>query len=201
MAVPNRSFARVGGHLEILRKFEAIGRAGILAQSTKHAARGVVGERRQDFAPGRVVALPADDNQIFRAGQRAKIACNAQSFACFWIDIEPRRAAIPLRDHGPLQRILLRINVFGILRTEGQQQALPEIDHKHAANYFHHKCLVCDPPAGLSRQSGSAAYRAAPRIASLDTFCAAQMIPTSLFLFTSDVKMTRRWPRPNNVLI
>ena len=38
MAVPDRAFAGVGGHLEVLGEFEAIGGAGVLAQSAEHAA-------------------------------------------------------------------------------------------------------------------------------------------------------------------
>jgi hypothetical protein len=68
MAVPNGSFTGVGGHLEILREFQTIRGAGILTKAAKHAARRIVSKCSQDFAPGGIVALPADYNQIFRAG-------------------------------------------------------------------------------------------------------------------------------------
>src|ERR1700688_3558769 len=70
MAVPDRALARVGCHLEVLRGLEAVGRASVLAKAAEHAARGVVGEVGQHFAASRVIAMPADHDQVFRAGQR-----------------------------------------------------------------------------------------------------------------------------------
>src|SRR5580765_809767 len=58
MPVPNRSFARVGCHLEILRQLQTIGGTSILTKSAKHAARGVVGKCSQNLAPRGIVALP-----------------------------------------------------------------------------------------------------------------------------------------------
>jgi len=68
MAVPNGSFPGVGGHLEILREFQAIRGTGVLTKTAKHAARRIVSKCGQDFAPGGVVALPADYNQILGTG-------------------------------------------------------------------------------------------------------------------------------------
>lgn len=127
MPIPDRTLARIGRHLKILRQFEAIGRAGILAKSAEHAARSVVGKISQNFPAGGVIAMPADHDQIFRAGQRAQVARNAQRLARLRIHVQSRRAAVPLRNHRPLQRILLRIDVLRILRTKRQAQALPEI--------------------------------------------------------------------------
>jgi len=125
--VPDRAFPGLGSHFKILSKLEAIRGAGILAKPAKHAARGVVGEISQDFTSCGVIAMPANYDQIFRARKRAQVARDAKRFPGFRIHIQARRAAIPLRDHGPLERILLRINVFGVLRAEGQNHALPEI--------------------------------------------------------------------------
>ena len=158
MAVPNRPFAGIGGHLKILRQFQTIGGTSILAKAAKHAARGVVGKRGKHFAARGIVALPANYNQVFRAGQRTKIARDAQRFAGFWTVIEPRRTAIALGNHRPLQRILLGIDVLWILRAERQQQALPEVHHKHAAKYFHHKLFSLWPRYGFVKASGPKGY-------------------------------------------
>ena len=154
MPVPNCAFARVGGHFKILRELQTVSGASVLTKSAKHAARGVVGECRQDLAPRGVVALPANDDQVLRAGQRTKIASNAQRLAGFRVDIEPGRAAIALGNHRSFQGILLGIDVLWVLRAEGEQQTLPEVHHKHPAKYLYHSHLVCGPGVGLSRRSG-----------------------------------------------
>src|SRR5215467_5352383 len=100
--VPDSSFATVISHFEILRQFQSIGGAGVLAQPAKHAARSVVSKMRQHFSASRVVSRPSDDDKIFRAGQGAQIASDAKRFAGFWIVIQARRAAVSLRNHGPL---------------------------------------------------------------------------------------------------
>ena len=127
MPVPDRALAGVGCHLEVLREFEAVGRASVLAEPAEHAARSVVGEIGQHFAARRVITMPTDNYQIFRAGQRAQVARDAKRLARFRIHVQARRAAVSLRDHRALQRILLRINVLRILRPESQDHALPEI--------------------------------------------------------------------------
>jgi len=87
MTVPNGAFAAVAGQLEILREFEAICGASIFAQAAEHAARGIVRKRGEHFPARGIVALPAHYNQIFRAGQRAKVAGDAERFARLRIDI------------------------------------------------------------------------------------------------------------------
>jgi hypothetical protein len=128
--VPDRTFARVGSHLEVLRELQAVGRASVFAKPAEHAARSVVGKVGQHFAAGRVIAMPADHDQIFWAGQRAQVARDTKCFASLRIHVQARRPAVPLRDHRPLQRILLGINILGVLRPESQAQALPEIRQK-----------------------------------------------------------------------
>jgi len=137
MPIPDRAFARVGGHLKILGQFQAIGRAGIFAQTAEHATGSVVGKRGQHFAPSGIVAVPPDDDQIFRAGQSAEIAGDTKSFAGFRVHIQARRAAIPFRHHRALLRILLGINIFWILRAEGEEQTLPKIRQKQPTQ----KCI------------------------------------------------------------
>src|SRR5579872_5575586 len=81
MPVPDRAFAGVGRHLKILGQLQTIGRTGIFTQTTEHAARSIVGKRGKHFASRGVVAVPSDDDKIFRAGQGAEIAGNTKSFA------------------------------------------------------------------------------------------------------------------------
>ena len=130
MPVPDCAFARVGSHFKILRQLEAVGRAGVLTESAEHAARSVICKVREHLASCRIIAMPSNDDQILRAGQSTQIAGDAKRLAGLRIHIQARRAAIPLRDHGALQRILLRIDVLRILRTEGQDQTLPKISQK-----------------------------------------------------------------------
>src|ERR1700693_996139 len=68
VTVPDGAFTGIGGHLKVLRKLEAISGAGVFTKAAKHAARSVVGERRQNFTASEVIALPADHDQIFRTG-------------------------------------------------------------------------------------------------------------------------------------
>ena len=102
VAVPDRAFARIGSHLEILSELEAVGRARILAEAAEHATRGVIRKISEHLAARGVIAMPADHDQIFRAGQRAQVAGDAQRFARFRIHVQARRAAVALGDHRPL---------------------------------------------------------------------------------------------------
>src|SRR5438445_1710883 len=184
VAVPNRPFTGIGGHLKILRQFQTIGGTSILAKAAKHAARGVVGKRGEHLAPRSVVALPANYNQVFRAGQRAKIARDAQRFAGFWTVIEPRRAAIALGNHRPLQRILLGVDVLWVLGAEGQQQALPEVHHEHPAKYFHHDLFSLWPRYGFVKASGPKGYSEPLFLATLRRRAqAAVSVPASICSF------------------
>ncbi len=138
VAVPNRALAREVRHLEILRQFQAIRGASVFAEATKHAARSVIRKSGEDFAASGVVAMPSDDDQILRAGQRAKIARNAQRFARFRIHVKARRAAETLGNHRPLKRILLGVNFLGVLVAERQPHSLQEIHHENAPKEFSH---------------------------------------------------------------
>ena len=200
MAVPDCAFARVGGHLEILREFQAIGGTGILTKPAEHAAGGVVGKCRQDFASRGIVALPADDDQILGTSEGAKVAGYTQCFAGFRVDIEARRAAIALRNHRPLQRILLGIDVLWVLRAKGEQQAFPEIDHKHPAKYLDHSWLVCGSRVALSRRSAPWNLQRSTITASGDpsTYSGSPLAAAAINLhsLTRDVKI-RWWQHPS----
>jgi len=67
----------------------------------------------------------------------------------FRVIVEPRRAAIPLRHHRSFQRILLRNNVLGMLRSKRDREALQKIDLKQS---FQESLmgLVCFSPPQLS---------------------------------------------------
>jgi hypothetical protein len=138
MTVPNGAFAAVMSHFEVLRQFQAIGGASVFAEAAEHAAGGVVSEGGEDFAAGRVIAQPADDDQIFRASQRAEIAGNAERFASFGIDVQTRRAAIAFGDHRAFLRILLGVDVPGRLVSKGQPHAFEEVYKEDAAQEFVH---------------------------------------------------------------
>jgi hypothetical protein len=132
VTVPDRALAAVCCELEILGQLEAIGRAGILAKAAEHAAGGVVGKRSENFAPRSIVAQPADNDQVLRARQRAKIARDAERFAGFRIDIQTRRAAIPLRDHRALERVLLRTDILRRLIPKGKPHPFQQVQHQDA---------------------------------------------------------------------
>ncbi len=149
MAVPDRAFAAVGGQLEILGEFEAVGRASVFAESAEHAAGEVVGEGGQDFATRDIIALPADDDEIFRAGQGAEIARYAKRFAGFGVDIEARGAAISLSHHRPLERILLGVNIFGSLVAEGHPHALGQVHKKKLPEQILHRVRSVPPHSGI----------------------------------------------------
>ena len=138
VTVPDGSFAGVISHFEILRQLQRIRRTGILAQPAEHAPRGVIGEVRQHFSARRIVALPSHHDEIFRASQRAQIAANAQRFAGLRIVIQTRRAAVALRHHRALERVLLGHNFLRILHPEGDGEALDKIDLKQALQEFPH---------------------------------------------------------------
>lgn len=130
VAIPDGAFACEVSHFEVLGEFESVDGTGIFAQAAEHAAGCIVGEVGEDLAASGVIALPADDDEVFRAGQCAKIATDAKSFAGFGIVVEARRATIALGDHGPLERVLLGDDVLGILGAEGYRKAFQKIDLK-----------------------------------------------------------------------
>src|SRR5215471_12476593 len=118
LSVPDATFACVARQLEVLGQLKSIHRTGVLTEPTEHAAREVVGERRQVLATGLLVPHAGYHNQVFRAGQRAKIAGDAKRFIGVGIDIESWRTPIAFGYFGPLRRILLSVDVFGTLIPE-----------------------------------------------------------------------------------
>src|SRR6267142_587657 len=136
--VPDCAFAREVRHLEILRQFQRIRGASILAKPAEHAPRSVVGKKSEHLAPRGVIPLPAHHNQVLRACQCAQIAPDAQRLAGLRIVVQPWRAAIALRHHRPLQRILLGDNVLGILRPKSDCQALQKINLEQPLQEFPH---------------------------------------------------------------
>ena len=139
VAIPDGAFAAVLSHLEILSQFQAIGGASIFAEAAKHAARSVVGKGGENFAASGVVAQPANNNQIFGAREGAKIAGDAQRLTGFGIHVQARRAAVTLGNHGAFLRILLGVNVFGILVAESDPHALEQVDQEYFFQEFVHR--------------------------------------------------------------
>ena len=139
MPVPDSALAGERRHFEILRELEAIGGARVFAKAAEHAARSVVGECGQHLAARGIVTLPTNHNQVLRARQRAQIARDTQRFACLRIDIQPRRSAIPLRNHRPLKGILLGVIVFGSLIPERDPHALQQVEEKNPPQQIVHR--------------------------------------------------------------
>ena len=108
LPVPDHPVPVVMRDLEVLSELQCVHWAGILTQSTEHAARKVVGEVRQlllaVFRP-----LPADHDQILRAGQRTQVAGDAEGLAGLRVVVEARGAAVALGDGRALEGVLLGI--------------------------------------------------------------------------------------------
>jgi hypothetical protein len=138
VAVPYRTFAAIISHLEILSELQRVGGTSIFAQSAEHAARGVVGEKRQNFSPCGVVSLPANHDQVFRARERAQIACDTQRLSGFWVLVQARRTTVTFRHHGAFERVLLGVNVARKLRPERDAHTLQKICLEYPGNQFLH---------------------------------------------------------------
>jgi len=83
-------------------------------------------------------ALPADDDEIFRAGKRAQVAADAKRFPGFRMVVQAGRAAIAFRNHRPLEGILLGIDIFRALRAERHTHALQNIQLQNPPDKFLH---------------------------------------------------------------
>src|SRR5215467_13197398 len=127
LPIPDSAFTRIARQLEILRQFKRVDRTGIFTEPTEHAAREVVGKRRQFLPPSLLVPQAAYHNQVFRTRQRAKIAGDAESFVCVRVEIEPRRAPIALSYSGSLRGVLLGVDVPWILMPERDPHPLQQI--------------------------------------------------------------------------
>src|SRR5713226_936572 len=131
LEIPDHAFAGVVRELEILGKFERIGRASIFAQAAEHATAQVVGEFHELFAAGFFIALAGNNDQVFRTSHCAQIAGNAESLVGVWIDVQPRRAPVALGNLRALQRILLGVYVLRMLISERHAKSLHQVQQKH----------------------------------------------------------------------
>src|SRR5215472_5817946 len=159
LSIPDSAFACIGRQLEVLCQFKSIHWTRILTEPTEHAARKVVGKRRQVLAVGLLVPNTRHDNQVFRAGQRAKIAGDAESFIIVGINIEPWCAPITFSYFRPLGRVLLSVNVLWILIAERDPKRLKQI---------HQQDLLCE-----------SAHKLPPRAASYPTTFYIYILTTS----------------------
>src|SRR6266852_4275161 len=89
LPIPDSAFARIARQLEILRQFKCIHRTSILTEPAEHAAREVVGKSREVLAARLLVPHAVYHDQVFRTGQRVKIAGDTESLISAGIDIEP----------------------------------------------------------------------------------------------------------------
>jgi hypothetical protein len=118
LSIPDHAFPGIAGEFEILGQLERIGGAGIFAEPAEHAPAKIVGKGREFLASRFLVAFAGDHDQVFRARQRAQVARDAEAFAGIRIDVQARRSAISLGHLWPFQRILLGVDLFGILISE-----------------------------------------------------------------------------------
>src|SRR5260370_2294003 len=189
VAMRNRAVAGGVGHFEILCEFQRIHGASIFAKAAEHAPRSIIGEVRQHFPTGGVVTLPAHYNQVLGAGQRAQIAANTQRFAGLWIVIQPWRAAIALRHHRPLQRVLLGNNILGMLCPAGDREAFQKIHLKQSLQEFPHAPSLL-PPSPIVKQRLLSFY-SVRSIVSIRASFPDQVKPWIPFLLPPHVILTR----------
>jgi hypothetical protein len=67
---------------------------------------------------------------VLRTGECAEIAGNTKCFAGIGIHVKPRRSAVTLCNLGPLERILLGINLPWILITKCHDQASKQVQQE-----------------------------------------------------------------------
>jgi hypothetical protein len=137
-AVPDPAFAGIAGEFEILREFEGVNGASVFAEAAEHAAAQVVGEVGEFLAAGVLVAGAGNHNQILRTRQRAQVAGNAHGLVRVGVNVQARRSAVALGHLRPLQRILLGIDLLGILVPERDLQSLQQINEEDFAQKTRH---------------------------------------------------------------
>src|SRR5712692_4835639 len=130
LPIPDSAFSCIARQLEVLCQFKRIHRTGILTEPTEHAARKVVGKRRQVLAASLLVPYAGHHNQVFRTGQGAKIAGDAKSFISVGINVEPWRAPIAFSYFGPFGWVLFGVDIFGTLIAKCNPQPLEQVDEK-----------------------------------------------------------------------
>src|SRR5437870_10467935 len=92
-AVPYKTGARIGCQLEILRQLETVSRTSLLAQSAEHATRSIKDKLVEDFLAARLAGHDnfdihgKDVDAVFGAGQRAKVASDAERVMRFRIHV------------------------------------------------------------------------------------------------------------------
>jgi len=127
LAIPDGAFPGVVGQLEILRQFQSVRRTGVLAKPAEHAAAQVVSESGEFLAAGFLVSFTGNDDQMLRACQSAEVAGDTHGLVRVGIHVEPWRSAIAFCHLWSLQRILLGVDLFGVLVTKSYAQALHQV--------------------------------------------------------------------------
>ncbi len=133
--VPDHALACVVRKLEILRQLERIRRTGILAQAAKHATAKIVGEGHEFLAPRLLVALARHHDQIFRARNSAQVARDTKCLVGIRVNVQAWSAPVSFRHLRPFQRILLGVDLFGILVAKGNEQTLHQVEQKNLPQY------------------------------------------------------------------
>ena len=83
-----------------------------------------------------LVPYAGHHNQVFRTGQRAKIAGDAKSFISLGINVEPGRPPIAFRYFGPFGWVVFGVDVFGALMAKCNPQALEQVDQTVLKNFL-----------------------------------------------------------------
>src|SRR5205085_1633590 len=175
LAIPDEAGARVGGEFKVLRQLKTCRRASLLTERAEHAARGV----EDKLVEYLLLAPLAGDhdlyvhrdhvNAIFRTGERAEVAGDAERLVRLRVHVQPRRAMKTRRDFGAHLRILLRVDALARHRILVSQRAEVELERQlEAANqineketfqfifprqlwnsYYRHTCYLCLPACKL----------------------------------------------------
>jgi hypothetical protein len=139
LAIPDGALARIAGNLEVLRQLQRVHRAGIFAEAAEHATGQVVREGCEDLVLRLRIALAADENQLFGARDRTKIASDAQGFIVIGIDVQTRSATVSLGDLGAVGRILLGSDLIRALVPECDAKAAPHVPQQNPTYPFLHR--------------------------------------------------------------
>jgi hypothetical protein len=138
LAIPDKSLAAETSEFEVLRQLDRVDRTGVFTEPAEHATREIVSEGCELLVFGFRVALTANDDQVFRARDRAQIARDAESFAGFRVDVETGRATITLGHVRTFGGILLCIQRAGSLASEGDREASEQVKEWRASNFIPH---------------------------------------------------------------
>jgi hypothetical protein len=131
LEVPDHPFAAIVGEFKVLGEFQRVRWAGVFAQAAEHAAAQIVGKLRELFATRLLIAFTGNNDEVFGTSHRAQITGNAERLVGIRIDVQPRRAPVTFSNLWTLERILLGVDLFGILIAERYAESLNQVYQEH----------------------------------------------------------------------